>query len=115
VADYLASGGISDAITRTAEGVFGGLPADQQQMARRLPAHPSLVATITGPNGHVYSVAFSHSGQVVAAGSADGTVRLWDTSAAQAASAVCANEGQPLSRSAWETSVPGITYRAPCS
>src|ERR1700722_5153886 len=36
VADYLPSGGISDAITRTAEGVFGGLPADQQQMARRL-------------------------------------------------------------------------------
>jgi len=80
-----------------------------------VPAHPSLVATITGPNGHVYSVAFSHSGQVVAAGSADGTVRLWDTSAAQAASAVCANEGQPLSRSAWDTSVPGITYRVPCS
>jgi WD40 repeat protein/transcriptional regulator with XRE-family HTH domain len=79
------------------------------------PAHPSLVATITGPNGHVYSVAFSHSGQVVAAGSADGTVRLWDTSAARAASAVCANEGQPLSKSAWETSVPGVTYRAPCS
>jgi WD40 repeat protein/transcriptional regulator with XRE-family HTH domain len=79
------------------------------------PAHPSLMATITGPSGHVYSVAFSHSGQVVAAGSEDGTVRLWDTSAAQAASAVCANEGQPLSRSAWETSVPGITYRVPCS
>jgi WD40 repeat protein/transcriptional regulator with XRE-family HTH domain len=80
-----------------------------------VPARPSLVATITGPNGHVYSVAFSHSGQVVAAGSADGTVRLWDTSAAQAASAVCANEGQPLSRSAWDTSVPGVTYRVPCS
>jgi WD40 repeat protein len=80
-----------------------------------VPAHPSLVATITGPNGHVYSVAFSHSGQVVAAGSADGTVRLWDTSAARAASAVCANEGQPLSRSAWATSVPGVTYRVPCS
>jgi len=36
VAAYLASGGISDAITRTAEGVFGRLPADQQQLARRL-------------------------------------------------------------------------------
>ena len=36
VADYLASGGISDAITRTAEGVFALLTADQQQMARRL-------------------------------------------------------------------------------
>jgi transcriptional regulator with XRE-family HTH domain len=36
VADYQASGGISDAITRTAEGVFAGLPADRQEMARRL-------------------------------------------------------------------------------
>jgi WD40 repeat protein/transcriptional regulator with XRE-family HTH domain len=36
VADYRASGGISDAITRTAEGVFTGLSADEQEMARRL-------------------------------------------------------------------------------
>ena len=36
VADYRASGGISDAITRTAEGVFAKLPDGQQEMARRL-------------------------------------------------------------------------------
>ena len=36
VADYRASGGISDAITRTAEGVFAALPDGQQEMARRL-------------------------------------------------------------------------------
>ena len=36
VADYRASGGISDAITRTAEGVFTGLSAEEQEMARRL-------------------------------------------------------------------------------
>ena len=36
VADYQASGGISDAISRTAEGVFAGLPAERQEMARRL-------------------------------------------------------------------------------
>ena len=36
VADYRASGGISDAITRTAEGVFAELPDGQQEMARRL-------------------------------------------------------------------------------
>ena len=36
VADYRASGGISDAITRTAEGVFAELPDGQQEMARQL-------------------------------------------------------------------------------
>ena len=36
VADYRASGGISDAISRTAEGVFAQLPDGQQEMARRL-------------------------------------------------------------------------------
>jgi WD40 repeat protein len=36
VADYRASGGISDAITRTAEGVFVELPDGQQEIARRL-------------------------------------------------------------------------------
>jgi len=36
VADYQASGGISDAITRTAERVFAGLSRSHQEMARRL-------------------------------------------------------------------------------
>ena len=36
VADYQASGGISDAITRTAEGVLAKLPIVQKEMARRL-------------------------------------------------------------------------------
>ncbi|HWG01157.1 MAG TPA: helix-turn-helix domain-containing protein [Trebonia sp.] len=36
VADYRASGGIEDALTRTAEKSFGSLPAEHQQLARRL-------------------------------------------------------------------------------
>jgi WD40 repeat protein len=36
VADYRASGGISDAITRTAEGVFAALSAEEQEVARQL-------------------------------------------------------------------------------
>ena len=36
IADYLASGGIKDALTRTAERAYGGLTADQQRLARRL-------------------------------------------------------------------------------
>jgi WD40 repeat protein/transcriptional regulator with XRE-family HTH domain len=36
VADYLASGGIRDALTRTAEAAYGSLTAEDQRLARRL-------------------------------------------------------------------------------
>jgi WD40 repeat protein/transcriptional regulator with XRE-family HTH domain len=36
IADYLASGGIKDALTQTAERAYGSLSAEQQQLARRL-------------------------------------------------------------------------------
>ena len=36
IADYLASGGIKDALTQTAERAYGGLTTDQQRLARRL-------------------------------------------------------------------------------
>jgi len=36
IADYLASGGIKDALTQTAERAYGNLSAEQQQLARRL-------------------------------------------------------------------------------
>jgi WD40 repeat protein/transcriptional regulator with XRE-family HTH domain len=36
VADYLASGGIRDALTRTAEAAYDSLTAEEQQLARRL-------------------------------------------------------------------------------
>ena len=36
IADYLASGGIKDALTQTAEQAYGSLSADQQRLARRL-------------------------------------------------------------------------------
>ena len=36
IADYLASGGIGDALVRTAEGGYAALPPEEQQLARRL-------------------------------------------------------------------------------
>jgi WD40 repeat protein/transcriptional regulator with XRE-family HTH domain len=80
------------------------------------PAHPALTATLSGLPGHVFSVAFSPSGsQLAAASYDDDTIRLWDTSAAAARSAICGNLGQPVSASDWASYLPGVPYRAPCS
>ena len=39
---------------------------------------PALRATLQGHGDKVYSVAFSPGGQILASGSADGAVKLWD-------------------------------------
>ena len=60
------------------------------------------LAVVHDSGSYVYSVAFSPSGGNLAAGSADGTVRLRDTSAGAAAAAACADAGQPISRLEWD-------------
>jgi WD40 repeat protein len=77
------------------------------------PAHPALIATLTAPQGHVFSVASSPSGRALAAASNDGTVHLWDTTPAAAKADVCAGAGQGLTRrSGRPTSRACLT--APC-
>jgi WD40 repeat protein/transcriptional regulator with XRE-family HTH domain len=50
IADYVASGGIRDALTQTAERAYGSLSADQQQLARRLFLHLVHVADDLPPS-----------------------------------------------------------------
>jgi hypothetical protein len=79
------------------------------------PSKPALIAELTGPTGHVYSVAFSPNGQTLAVGSADGTVRLWDTNPATDATAICATAGQLITRTEWARYAPGPPYAPPCA
>ena len=48
---------------------------------------------LTGPANTVYSIAFSHDGRLLAAGSADGTVRLWDVANPARPTPVAGREG----------------------
>jgi len=78
------------------------------------PASPHLIATLTGPTGHVYSVAFSPTGRTLAAADSAGLVWLWDTHADGAAAEICTMAGQPLTRTEWQTYLPGRHYTPPC-
>jgi WD40 repeat protein len=78
------------------------------------PAYPALIATLTGPQGHVFSVAFAPSGRTLAAASSDGTVHLRDTSPAAAKADACAGAGQGITWAEWATYIPGVPYRVPC-
>ena len=54
-----------------------------------------LVATLTGHEGEVTSIAYSFDGRLLASGSDDGTVRIWNTRTGEEAMApLRSNEGQ---------------------
>jgi WD40 repeat protein len=48
-----------------------------------------LIASLIGHGGRVFSVAFSPNGKILATGSRDGTVRLWDPSTGKLANTLC--------------------------
>jgi WD40 repeat protein len=76
-------------------------------------AGPVLIATLKAAAGDVTGVAFSPSGDQLAAAD-EGTVHVWDTSPAAALASVCGNLGQPLSRGEWNGYLPGVSYQAGC-
>jgi len=43
------------------------------------PSTSQLIDTLTGHSGYIASVAFNHDGTLLASGSRDGTVLLWDS------------------------------------
>jgi WD40 repeat protein/transcriptional regulator with XRE-family HTH domain len=78
------------------------------------PTRPSLRATLTGSSGAIFDDSFAPSGPILVTAGADNVVRLWDTSAAQVASMVCATSGDPITRSEWRSYIQGLPYNPPC-
>ncbi|MFC1437984.1 hypothetical protein ABUW04_06905 [Streptacidiphilus sp. N1-10] len=78
---------------------------------------PARPASIGQPLGiyvdEVGSVTFSPYGNAVATGGYDGTVRLWQLGADQAAQQICDTTGTPT-RQQWQQYLAGIPYRASC-
>ncbi len=75
---------------------------------------PSLLATLTGPVGAVYIDAFDGNRDVLATAGNDGTVRLWNTDTSQVAAYICSIAGDGITRTEWETYLPGLAYNPPC-
>ena len=60
-------------------------------------------------------MAFSPGGTTLAAGNADGTVRLWDVAyLVNAGPHLCALAGRSLTRAEWARYVPGLAYQRIC-
>jgi WD40 repeat protein len=62
----------------------------------------------------MFAVAFTPDGTALAAGSQDGTTRLWRASPASAATYVCDTAGSPLTQAEWAKYIPGLPYDPPC-
>ena len=71
-------------------------------------------ATLTSPTGVVYSVAFGSDSRVLAAGTADRMIRLWNIDPSQDAAAICAWSGDPITTTEWRQYIPNRPYAPPC-
>ncbi|MCU4185611.1 helix-turn-helix domain-containing protein [Acidiferrimicrobium sp. IK] len=75
---------------------------------------PSLLATLSAAGGAVFAVTYRPDGSALLASGSDQIVHVWASTAKQAATAICATAGSPVSRADWSRYVQGEPYHPPC-
>lgn len=75
---------------------------------------PRHRATLTLPDGDVFTIAFQPGQHRLAASGADLTPRIWTSDVDQAAALVCSTTGTPITEEEWTRNAPGVAYLNPC-
>ncbi|RQX05922.1 hypothetical protein DLJ59_06340 [Micromonospora inaquosa] len=78
------------------------------------PTRPEHLATLTGPDRAVLTVAIDPTTGLIAAAGEGRTVRLWATDPATAASWVCATTGVAITQDEWSQYLPELPFAPPC-
>ncbi|HSF99086.1 MAG TPA: helix-turn-helix domain-containing protein [Ornithinibacter sp.] len=76
-------------------------------------ADPTAVLRAAGTG--MYSASWNRDGSTLAAGGADGVVRIWTISPERATAQTCAAQGDPVTEAEWARLVPDIPFSSPCS
>jgi WD40 repeat protein len=74
---------------------------------------PRLIGQLQQHTSNVNSVAFA-DGSLLASGSNDDTVHLWDTDISQVAKQACLLSGSPSLETIWNRYAPQVHYSSPC-
>ena len=73
-----------------------------------------VVATLRGHTKSILQIEFSHSGEIVASSSTDGTVRLWTTVTGESLATIAGDQNSEISNVSWSSDDRrlAITYRS---
>ena len=86
-----------------------------QIIAQQTPGSSAeVVATLRGHTKSILQIEFSHSGEIVASSSRDGTVRLWTTVTGEPLATIAGDKNSEISNMNWTSDDRrlAITYRS---
>ena len=90
------------------------ITSSQLSAQQTLVSSAEVVATFRGHTKNISQIEFSHSGEIVASSSRDGTVRLWTTVTGESLATIAGDQNSEISSVSWSSDDRrlAITYRS---